>query len=132
MASIWDAAKTLLAMAGGDAAAVAAAHDVAAECARSRRHAEAAFWRAVADAVIWEANPQPLIAPDLGPSHSRAGPRGASPEGRSSRERSLELPQHRGNVLRFRRDLREIWKRYGGEDDATARPPETPQKDSDC
>jgi hypothetical protein len=124
MASLWDAAKTLLAMAGSEDAARASARELAAECARTRRYAEAAFWHAVADAVVWEANPQPLIAPDLGPSRSQGGTR----EGRWSRERGLELPQHRANVLRFRRDLGELWKRYGGEDDAPARPPEPPKK----
>lgn len=127
MASVWDAAKTLLAMAGSEDSALAGARELAAECARAGRPAEAAFWRAVADAVAFEANPQPLIAPHLG-ERPPAGPQHGSREHRWGRNRALDLPQHRSTVLRFRRDLRELWKRYGGDEEDVS---DTPKKESD-
>jgi hypothetical protein len=121
MASVWDAAETLLAMAGGEVAALAAARELAVDCARAGRHAEARFWRLVADAITLETNPQPLIAPDLGPA------RGGAREGRPTRHRPMALPKHRANVLRFRRDLRELWERYAAESDRADKPKKEPE-----
>ena len=107
MATVWDAARALLATAGTEEAATAAALELAALCRRSREFAEAQFWRAAADAVAWECNPQPLIAPQLDDvSHQPARNR------RSNLRRQIEIPKHRSTVLRFRRDLRELWDRY--------------------
>jgi hypothetical protein len=103
MASVWDAARTLLAMAGTEAAAREAALDLAARCRQSREWAEAAFWLAAADAVAWECNPQPMIAPRL--------PVEAADVSRMRRRlarRGLALPMHRSTVLRFQRELREL------------------------
>jgi hypothetical protein len=109
MATVWDAARALLAMTGSEAAAVAAARDLAATFAAGHENDEAAFWTAVIDAIAWETNPQPLIAPS--PSKT--------PPGRSRfLKRGLELPQHRSNVLRFQRDLRELLERYRPEGEA--------------
>lgn len=116
MATVWDAARTLLATSGTEEAATAAALELAALCRQSRDFAEAEFWLAAADAVAWECNPQPLIAPQL------RGDRTAPLTSRHGQARAgLELPKHRSTVLRFRRELRELWERY--------RPPEPgPQK----
>ena len=122
MASVWDAAKTLLAMAGGEDAALTASRELAAACARSGRFAEAALWRGVADSVIIEANPQPLIAPYLPPR-----PAGRTPESRWRQDQAMELPQHRSIVLRFRRDLRELWDRHGGTDEVSEPPNKEPE-----
>lgn len=107
MATVWDAARALLATAGTEEAATAAALELAHLCRRSREFAEAAFWRAAADAVAWECNPQPLIAPRFEADARR--PRGHR---RSDARPPLDLPKHRATVLRFRRDLRELWDRY--------------------
>jgi hypothetical protein len=104
MATIWDAARALLAMMGSEEAAVAAARDLIATFEAGGEKDEAAFWSLVIDAVAWEANPQPLIAPILGK---------APLKGRSRfLNRGMDLPQHRTNVLRFQRDLRELLERY--------------------
>ena len=120
MATVWDAARTLLATSGTEEAATATALELAALCRQSREFAEAEFWLAAADAVAWECNPQPLIAPQL--HGDRTAP--AATRGRAART-GLDLPKHRSTVLRFRRELRELWDRY--------RPPESPgrQKDGD-
>ena len=113
MATVWDAARALLATSGTEEAATTAALELAALCRQSREFAEAEFWLAAADAVAWECNPQPLIAPQF-----RAG-RNAAEAGRHRTTRTrLELPKHRSTVLRFRRDLRELRQRY--------RPPHSP------
>ena len=121
MATVWDAARALLATAGTEEVATAAALELAALCSRSREFAEAEFWRATAAAVAWECNPQPLIAPRLG--SDAVGPtRGV----RSGARRRLELPKHRSTVLRFRRDLRELRERYRSPD-APALDPKDPE-----
>ncbi len=111
MATVWDAARALLATAGTEEAATAAALELAALCLRAREFAEAEFWRAAADAVAWECNPQPLIAPRLG-----ADSEGPARIRRLDARRRLNLPRHRSTVLRFRRDLRELWDRYRAPD----------------
>jgi hypothetical protein len=116
MATVWDAARALLATAGTEEAATAAALELATLCRRSREFAEAEFWQGAADAVAWECNPQPLIAPRLGADTERL-----TRSRRRGARRHLELPNHRSTVLRFRRDLRELWERY--------RPPDAPARD---
>lgn len=106
MATVWDAARALLATTGTEEAAIAAAREIEAFCRQSSETDEAAFWLAVADAVAWECNPQPLIAPVL-----ERGP-GRGPRSRRPVRPGIELPMHRSTVLRFRRDLRELWERY--------------------
>lgn len=107
MASVWDAARTLLATSGTEEAATAAALELAALCRQSREFAEAEFWLAAADAVAWECNPQPLIAPQL------RGDKGAAAMARHRQPQTgLKLPKHRSTVLRFRRELRELSQRY--------------------
>jgi len=106
MATVWDAARALLATTGTEEAAAAAARELELFCRQSREFDEAAFWLAVADAVAWECNPQPFIAPALdrtaaGTALARHAPRAG-----------MELPKHRSTVLKFRRDLRELWERY--------------------
>jgi len=116
MAIVWDAARALLATAGTEQAAMVAALELAALCRQSREFAEADFWLAAADAIAWECNPQPLIAPQLRadkPQTKRSGHRAA--------RRGMEVPRHRSTVLRFRRDLRELWDRY--------RPPDAARRD---
>jgi hypothetical protein len=121
MATVWDAARALLATAGTEEAAKAAALELAALCRRSREFAEAEFWRAAADAVAWECNPQPLIAPRLDDvSHRSARNR------RSNPRRQIELPKHRSTVLRFRRELRELWDRYRAPVDRAGDPKDEP------
>jgi hypothetical protein len=107
MATILDAAKALVATAGTEEDAAAAALELAAFCRKSHEVDEAAFWQAVAEALAWECNPQPLIAPDLGNEPHR--PVRARPP---ASRRGLELPARRSTILRFQRDLRELWKRY--------------------
>ena len=114
MASIWDAAKALVATAGTEEAATAAALELAAFCRKSREFDEAEFWQAVADAVAWESNPQPLIAPDIGGDQRRAA-RSRHPKWRHG----FVLPGHRSTVLRFQSDLRELWRRYRPRNEAT-------------
>src|SRR5687768_1849368 len=100
MATVWDAARALLAMTGSEAAAVAAARDLLATFETENEKEEAAFWASVIDAIAWETNPQPLIAPNLGKTPLK---------GRSRfLHRGMDLPQHRSNVLRFQRDLHEL------------------------
>lgn len=106
MATVWDAARALLATTGTEEAAIAAAHELELFCRQSKEFDEAAFWLAVADAVALECNPQPLIAPALGRGAAKAGP------ARHAARGGMELPKHRSTVLRFRRDLRELWERY--------------------
>ena len=108
MTTVWDAAKALQAIAGAGDPALAAAHDFAAICTRHGERDEANFWLAVADAIAWEINPQPLIAPEIGPDRKK---RSAS-NPRWPQHRRLNLPERRSNALRFRRDLRELWERY--------------------
>ena len=117
MATIWDAAKALVATAGTEEAATAAALELAAFCRKSREFDEAAFWQAVADAVAWECNPQPLIAPAIG-----RGKRMTAPSRHVAPRPDFELPKHRSTVLRFQNNLRELWKRYRLESDATEDP----------
>ena len=121
MATVWDAAKALLALAGTEDTATTAARELAvtSECAGD--HEEAAFWRGVVDAIAWESNPQPLIAPDLTSDRLRSG------ELRWPRDRRLELPKHRSTVLRFQRDLRELWQRYHSQIDETDRSKDEPK-----
>ncbi len=107
MATVWDAARALLATTGTENAATAAARELELFCCQSREFDEAAFWLAVADAIAWECNPQPLIAPMLGGS---AAAKGSLP--RNAARGGMESPQHRSRVLTFRRDLREHWERY--------------------
>lgn len=107
MATVWDAARALLATAGTEEAATAAALELAALCRRSREFAESEFWRAAVDAIAWECNPQPLIAPQLGAADQRP-----LRNRRSNPRRQIELPKHRSTILRFRNDLRELWDRY--------------------
>ena len=106
MATVWDAARVLLTLAGAEEGAMLAARELVTACDRAGEHEEAAFWRGVVDAITWESNPQPLIAPDLRPDRPSSG------EPRWPRDRRLELPKHRSTVLRFQRDLRELWRRY--------------------
>lgn len=117
MASVSDAAKALIATAGSEEAATAAAHELAAYCTESGELAEAAFWRAVADTVVWECNPQPLIAPDIG-GDQRKSP----PARRAGQRASLALPTHRSTVLGFKRDIRDLWKQYGPPGAETPKP----------
>jgi hypothetical protein len=121
MATVWDAARALLATAGTEEAAMAAALELAALCRRAREFAEAEFWRAAADAVAWECNPQPLIAPQLGADTERN-----TRKRRSDARRRFDLPSHRSTVLRFRRDLRELWDRYRPADPPAGDPKEDP------
>lgn len=116
MATVWDAARALLATTGTEAAAIAAARELEIFCRQSNEFDEAEFWLAVADAVTWECNPQPLIAPTLG-----VRTRKAAVSGRSAR-RGIELPTNRSTVLRFRRDLRELWERYRPQSERARRP----------
>lgn len=113
MATVWDAARALLATAGTEQAATAAALELAALCRQFREFAEADFWLAAADAIAWECNPQPLIAPQL-----RADKRQATHDRHRAARRGLELPKHRSTVLRFRRDLQKLRDRYGPPDQA--------------
>ena len=111
MATVWDAARALLAMTGAEEAAVAAARDLVAAFEAGNEKDEAAFWAAVIDAIAWETNPQPLIAPNLGTTLPRGRSRFLS--------RGMDLPQHRSTVLRFQRDLRELLDRYRLEGETT-------------
>jgi len=104
MATIWDAAKALLAMTGSEEAAVAAARDLIAAFNAGNEKEEAAFWTSVIDAIAWETNPQPLIAPILGRPPLKGRSRFLN--------RGMDLPQHRSNVLRFQHDLRELLDRH--------------------
>lgn len=115
MATIWDAARALVATAGTEEAATAAALELAAFCRTSRESDEAEFWLTVADAVAWECNPQPLIAPNMGDDRRKSAP------SRRMRGR-LDLPKHRSTVLRFQRDLRELWRRYRPHGEQTKEP----------
>jgi hypothetical protein len=123
MATVWDAARALLATAGTEQAATAAALELAALCRQSREFAEADFWLAAADAVAWECNPQPLIAPQL-----RADKEQARRARHRAARRGLELPKHRSTVLRFRHDLRELWERYRPPDETRREGADDPEE----
>jgi len=126
MSSLWDAAETLIAMAGDADAAVAAARGMAEDCVRARRPREAAYWQHVASAVACLANPQPLIAPETPPAPGSvvrqisAGTRRAR-EARKPGAGSVvhlafaaKLPVKRASLLRLRKQLRRVWARHRG------------------
>jgi hypothetical protein len=115
MPTVWDAAEMLLRMAGTGNAALAAARGMSAICREAGDEREAAFWLAVADAIQWVDNPQPLIAPEPPPER-----RGVTKFRRRREKAKLVLPARRGTVLRFRRQLRELWERYQNQGRPTA------------
>lgn len=123
MPTVWDAARTLLATAGSEADAKTAALEMAASCRRSRAFAEAGFWDEVAVAIAYECNPQPMIAPDTGRDAGRP-----ARHRHTTSARTLQLPRHRSTVLRFQKDLRDLWKRYETLRERTKRSSDEPDK----
>lgn len=146
MSSLWDAAETLIVMAGDAEAAIAAARGMAEDCVHARRPREAAYWRQVAWAVTWLANPQPLIAPETPPAPgSVVRPLASGTGGRRARQPkergagavvhrldfAAKLPVRRASLRRLRKKLREAWERHHRAPKPTrpARKPEPNGKD---
>jgi hypothetical protein len=124
MSGIWDAADTLIAMAGDTEAATALAREMAEDCAAAKRRRESEYWLDVAWALSWMANPQPLIAPEAPPVPGAV----VSPfaERQTRRQMSAtrggavvhrldfaaKLPTKRASVPGLKRRLREAFERH--------------------
>ncbi len=124
MSGIWDAAETLIAVAGDTEAATALARELSEDCAAAKRRRESNYWRNVAWALAWIANPQPLIAPDPPPA---PGAVVAPIAGRTRRapvsvtrtsavvhrlDFAAKLPAKRASIAGMKRRLREAFERH--------------------
>jgi len=125
MPGIWEAADTLIAMAGDTYGATALARELAEDCAAAKRRRESDHWRSVAWAISWLANPQPLIAPEALPAPgavvapiaerpSRRVPVASARTGAVVHRLSFaaKLPTKRASIADIKRRLRETFERH--------------------